>query len=76
MLELLRTTDPVLLSRIEALLEEVGIGYFVADTHTSILEGSLGVIPRRVLVIGEDLAAARRHVTDISLAAELPRLEN
>ncbi len=75
MLELLRTTDPVLLSRIEALLEEVGIGYFVADTHTSILEGSLGVIPRRVLVIREDLPAARRHVAEIGLARELPTLD-
>jgi Putative prokaryotic signal transducing protein len=73
-LELIRTNDIVLISRIEALLTETGIDYFVADAYMSVLEGSLGVIPRRILVIADDLAAARRHVADLGLAAELPRL--
>jgi hypothetical protein len=72
MLELIRTNDIVLISRIEALLDEVGIGYFLADGYMSILEGSLGVIPRRILVLADDLAAARQHITDIGLADELP----
>jgi hypothetical protein len=72
MLELIRTNDIVLISRLEALLDEVGIDYLVADQHASVLEGSLGVIPRRILVLREDLAAARRHVAAIGLAAELP----
>jgi hypothetical protein len=74
LLELVRTNDAVLISRIEALLDDCGIGYFVADTHMSILDGSIGVFPRRILVLAEDLAAARRHMADIGLAAELPPL--
>ncbi|MBV6658349.1 MAG: DUF2007 domain-containing protein [Devosiaceae bacterium] len=48
--ELFRTNDMVLISAVEALLKELDIDYFVADTHMSILEGSIGVLPRRVMV--------------------------
>lgn len=50
MIELFRTNDLVLISAAEALLKELGIVYFIADTHMSILEGSIGVLPRRVMV--------------------------
>ena len=56
MRELLRTNDPVKLSWIQALLADAGIEAVVLDTHTSILEGSIGAIPRRLCVIAEDLA--------------------
>ncbi len=69
--ELIRTNDIVVISRITALLDEVGIHYFVADANMSILEGSIAMIQRRVLVLREDIAAARRHVTEIGLAHEL-----
>lgn len=59
MKEVLRTTDPVQLSFVTALLAEAGIACVVLDHHTSILEGSIGAIPRRVMVAGEDFAAAR-----------------
>jgi hypothetical protein len=72
MLELIRTNDIVLISRVEALLDDVGIGYFLADTYMSILEGSLGVIPRRILVLAEDIESARRHMINLGLASELP----
>jgi glutathione S-transferase len=74
LLELIRTNDIVLISRIEALLADCGIGYFIADTHMSILDGSIGAFPRRILVLAEDLPAARRHMADIGLAGELPPL--
>ena len=74
MLELLKTNDVVLLSRIQSLLEERGIEHVVFDTHMSILEGSLGIIPRRVMVTRDDHAAARRIVTDAGLGDELARL--
>jgi hypothetical protein len=74
MRELLRTNDPVTISRIEALLSACGIGYFVADSHMSFLDGSIGAIPRRILVLEEDLSAARRHVAAIGLGAELPEI--
>lgn len=72
MIELLRTNDLVLISRIEALLLESDIAVFVADQHMSALEGSLGFLPRRVLVEGKDAARARRILAEAGLAEELP----
>ncbi|MBK1668453.1 hypothetical protein CKO28_10445 [Rhodovibrio sodomensis] len=60
MRELLRTNDPVKLSWIQALLADSGIEAVVLDTHTSIVEGSIGAIPRRLCVLAEDLERARR----------------
>ncbi|SEP67825.1 Putative signal transducing protein [Faunimonas pinastri] len=70
--ELLRTNDPVLLSFIQALLAEAGIRFAVADQNMSIVEGSLGVIPRRCLVARDELPRARRILEEAGLAAELP----
>ena len=58
--ELLRTTDPTVVSAATAYLKAQGIRAFVFDVHMSILEGSIGILPRRVMVHGDDLAAARR----------------
>jgi Putative prokaryotic signal transducing protein len=63
MRELLRTNDPVLISVVEAVLAGEDIPVLVADQHMSILEGSLGVLPRRLLVAAEDLYRARIVVT-------------
>ncbi len=71
MQELLRTNDPVLISFVEAILGEAGIVHMVADQHTSILEGSIGAIPRRVLVDGDDLMQAQRLMRDADLGAQL-----
>ncbi|HYH17752.1 MAG TPA: DUF2007 domain-containing protein [Azospirillum sp.] len=60
MKELLRTTDIVRLSWVSALLADAGIDAVVFDTHTSILEGSIGAIPRRLMVADADEAEARR----------------
>ncbi|MBD1547985.1 DUF2007 domain-containing protein [Roseibium aggregatum] len=69
--ELLRTNDPVLISFLESLLGEAGIRYFVADDNMSILEGSISMIPRRVLVDGDQIARARQLIIDAGLAHEL-----
>lgn len=69
--ELVRTNDVVLISFIESLLDEAGLGYFVADRHMSAVEGSLGFLPRRILVVQEDREEARRLLSDAGLAAEL-----
>lgn len=74
--ELMRTNDQVMISLIESLLQEEGIVHFVADTHMSTLEGSLGFMPRRVLVEKERLWAARRLVEEAGLAGELPAHES
>ena len=64
MVELLRTTDPVRISWITALLADARIGTVVLDTHTSIAEGSLGVLPRRMMVDDDDSARARRVLAE------------
>ena len=69
--ELVRTNDVVLISFIESLLDEAGLGYFVADRHMSAVEGSLGFLPRRILIVEEDRDEARRLLSDAGLAAEL-----
>ena len=47
MKELIRTNDIVVISFAESLMRDAGIGFFVADGNMSIMEGSLGVLPRR-----------------------------
>ena len=64
MKELIRTNDPVLLSWLSAALAGEGIEALVLDVHTSILEGSAGAIPRRLMVLDEDHARARLILDD------------
>ncbi len=71
MQELFRTNDAVLLSFAESLMRDVGIHCMVADQGMSILEGSLGLLPRRFLVEGDRVDEARRIMTDAGLAGEL-----
>lgn len=62
MRELIRSNDPVLLSYIEALLKEAGIPHDVADLHISVMEGSIGALPRRVMVDDADFEEAREII--------------
>ena len=71
MIELIRTNDIVLIGFVEALLKEEGIVAFVADSHMSILEGSIGALQRRLMVPQDALADARRIVAEAGRAAEL-----
>jgi Putative prokaryotic signal transducing protein len=69
--ELVRTNDPVLISAVEALLGSANIPHVVADQNMSIMEGSIGIFPRRVLVAEEYLRAARHLLQDAGLGHEL-----
>ena len=69
--ELVRTNDAVLVSAVGALLDAAHIPHVVLDQNMSVLEGSIGILPRRILVDEEDSAAARRLLTDAGLAHEL-----
>jgi hypothetical protein len=69
--ELLRTNDVVLVSAVGALLDGANIHHLVLDNNMSILEGSAGVIPRRILVHEDDNIDARRILTEAGLAHEL-----
>jgi len=65
--ELFRSNDPVLISFVSSLLEEAGIGYAVFDTNMSIVEGSLGVLPRRLMVDSDMIGRARRLMDDAGI---------
>jgi len=67
MKELLRTNDPVLLSYVSALLEEGRIDFIVADLNMSVLEGSIGILPRRVLVESDRIMQARNLLTEAGI---------
>lgn len=71
MVEVLRTNDPVLLSFARHVLAEAGIPVHVADQHTALIEGSIGIFPRRMLVAADDVAAARVALHAAGLAREL-----
>ena len=64
MRELLRTNDPTVLAFSTALLRGEHIDCFVLDVHMSVLEGSLGILPRRIMVRDADLFLARAILRD------------
>ncbi len=64
MKELLRTTNPATMAFATALLRGEGIECFEMDVHMSVLEGSVGVLPRRVMVREEDFGRAERILSD------------
>jgi hypothetical protein len=65
MRELLRTNDTVRLSWLQAMLASAGIEAVILDTHTSIIEGSIGAIPRRLMVQEKDEQRARTVMKEI-----------
>ncbi len=65
--ELLRTNDIVLLSYAKSVLEDHGIENVVLDAHMSIVEGSLGVLPRRLMVADEQAPRARGILADLDI---------
>jgi hypothetical protein len=72
MIELLRTNDIVLISALEALFREQGLFLFVADQNMSVLEGSVGFLPRRLCVADDEADEARALVREAGFGHELP----
>ncbi len=69
MIELLRSNDLVLLSWLEVYLRDAGIENLVLDHHISVTEGSIGAFNRRLMVLDEDLAAARALLAEAGIEA-------
>ncbi len=67
MRELMRVNDPVLISYVDALLRGAGFKPVFLDRNMSILEGSLGILPCRVLIGEGDWEAARRIINNAQL---------
>ena len=64
MKELLRSNDPTVIAFAKALLNGEGIALFEMDVNMSILEGSIGILPRRIMVRDEDLFRATAVMRD------------
>lgn len=69
--ELIRTNNVVTISFVGTLLKEVGIQHFVADENMSIMDGSIGVLPRRLMVESDRADEARRLIEGAGLGDEL-----
>ena len=64
MRDVLKTNNPVLLNFAQALLSDAGIDAVVFDGHMSVIEGSLGILPRRLMVANEDFSRAEQLLKD------------
>jgi hypothetical protein len=71
MREIVRTNDAVLISAIEALLKSAHITHMVVDQNMSVLEGSIGIFPKRILVDDDEVDIARQLLEDGGFGDEL-----
>jgi Putative prokaryotic signal transducing protein len=69
--EILKSNNPVELNFIQAVLADAGIECFMLDEHMSILDGSMVILPRRLMVADEDESRARALMRD-ALASPPP----
>ena len=69
--ELIRTNNVVTISFVGSLLKDAGIGHFIADENMSVMDGSIGILPRRILVEDDRFEEARKLVMDADLGEEL-----
>jgi hypothetical protein len=69
MVELLRSNDPVLISFTTSLLTDAKISHMVADSHMSVIDGSIPVVANRVLVTEDQYEAARELLVDAGVEA-------
>jgi hypothetical protein len=56
----LKSLDPVVLNFAANVLSQEGIESVVFDTHASVMDGSMGFLPRRLMVSDEDFDRAHR----------------
>ena len=68
---IIKTNNPVTLSFAQSVLKGSGIESFILDSHISVMEGSIGAFLKRLMVVDEDEAAARRALALSGLEAEL-----
>lgn len=71
MIELMRTNDAVIISFVQSLLRDAGIESLLADENMSVLDGSIGILPRRIMVHAEDEAEAKALLIEAGIGNEL-----
>ena len=73
MIASLKTVNPATLNFAQAVLKEAGIPFFLMDQNVSIIDGSIGIIPRRLMVVEDDVDDARQAFIDAGLSDEIHR---
>ncbi|ASP19179.1 putative prokaryotic signal transducing protein [Antarctobacter heliothermus] len=68
--ELLRTNDITLIPLVTTLLNGEGIDSFELDVNMSVLEGSIGILPRRLMVRADQIDQARRVLREAGVQFE------
>ena len=71
MIPILKTVNPATLNFAQAVLKEAGIPFFLMDQNASIIDGSIGIIPRRLMVLDEDLAEAQQAFIQAGIEDEI-----
>lgn len=71
MIAILKTVNPATLNFAQAVLKEADIPFFVMDQNVSIVEGSIGIMPRRLMVVDEDAPDAREALTDAGMGDDI-----
>lgn len=69
MREIIRSNDPVLLNFAQVLLRDAGLETVLMDQNMSVMEGSIGILQRRLMVATGDLSRARRVLFESDLGA-------
>lgn len=68
---IIKTTDPLMVSFVIDLLDQEGVKAFEFDQNFSVMDGSIGIIPRRIMVIDEEMNKARKLLREAGLGHEL-----
>lgn len=71
MIELMATNNIVTISYVESLLKDAEINFLILDQNMSILEGSVGIIPKRIMVTEANLLSAKQLLQDAGLGKEI-----
>jgi len=71
MIELMATNNIVTISYVESLLKDAEIDFLILDQNMSILEGSVGIIPKRIMVTEANLLSAKQLLQDAGLGKEI-----
>jgi hypothetical protein len=61
----LKSTNPVVLNYAANVLQQEGIESVVFDTHASVMDGSMGFLPRRLMVLDEDFDRAQKLLRQV-----------
>jgi len=71
MIAILKTVNPATLNFAQAVLKEANIPFFLMDQNVSIIDGSIGIIPRRLMIVDEDYEDAKQAFIEAGLNEEI-----